>query len=757
MQTVIALVEAGRLTDARTKLERRLARQPDDDPARHLLGKLLFSLGEAEAGIAELRRVLDRGRAEEGVACDLGTMLLSRQALDEAILAFRTELKDRPEHADALYNLGWVLRRSGQGEEALSILRRLVSAHPGHTRGWFNLGNLLLERAEIEAAVAAYRAALATAPDDTAALVNLGEALHRLGQSDEAAALFRRALALEPGHTPAANSLGNLLTALGEPEAARAVYKQALARRPDDSATLYNLALAEKAAGLWEQAATRLERVTALAPTMVEAWNALGTVHLLLEALPEAEAALRRALELRSDLAEAWNNLGLLHGARGQGELAMTCYRRALELAPGDAAIHSNLLFLMIHQSGLSKQEVFDEHRLYGERQEARIEPLPLPSLEPGPRSLRVGYVSPDFREHAVALLFEAILEYHDPAAVETTCYYSGNRPDATTSRLQARAGHWRNIGHLSPDVAARLIRDDRIDILVDLAGHTSGNGLPIFARKPAPIQATWLGYPGTTGLTRIDYRLTDAGTDPPGLTEAFHTETVQRLECGANFRPPADSPAVRPPPILKRGRPRFGSFNKPHKLGPAVIAAWSRLLTAVPDAELVLVVPGGDRPAICHDWRSQFAVHGIAGERILVTPRQHLAGFLELIADVDIALDPFPYSGGTTTMFTLWMGVPLICLAGGDSISGSAALLRHCGALDLVADTAAGEQTAIDRYVAIAAALATDRARLCHLRAILRPALLVSPLMADERLARRLEDMYRHWWRRLTAGGEKP
>ena len=754
MQNVLTLVQRGRLTEARKVLEKQLARRPNDGPARRLLGKVLFSLGDADDGIAHIRRALELPSAESGIACDLGTMLLARKAWDEAITAFRRELVGQPDHSDSLYNLAWSLRQVGCANEAVVYLRKLVSAHPRHSRGWFNLGNLLMDQGEHEQAVAAYRSVLTLAPNDVAVLVNLGEVLRRLERNDEAVAVFRRALSLEPGHIIAANNLGNLLTALGQIEAALSIYKQALTWRPEDATTLYNLALAEKAADRWEQAAARLLHVTALDPDMTDAWNALGTVYLLLEMLSEAEMALRRAMTLQPHHAHVWNNLGLLHGACGQGELAIASYRRALELAPSNAAIHSNLLFQMVHQPGLSRQEVFDEHRRYGTCQETLAEPLWIPTPTPDDsRPLRIGYVSPDFREHAVTILFESVLKHHDPRVVETTCYDIGNRPDMTTTRLQARANRWRTIGHLSPDAAACLIRDDNIDILVDLAGHTSGNGLPIFARKPAPIQATWLGYPGTTGLTRIDYRLTDSGADPPGVTDDFHTESLERLDCITCFRPPIDTPEVQLPPMINRGRVRFGSFNKPQKLGPAVIGAWSRLLTALPDAELLLVVSAGDQPIALHNWRSQFAAYGIAPERILVTPRQSLRGFLELVAGVDVALDPFPYGGGTTSMFTLWMGVPLVCLDGADSVSGSAALLRYCGLCDLVAETADGDVTAIDRYVSIATALAADYSRLCHLRATLRPALLASPLMDDGRLARLLEEKYRQWWHCLIGG----
>ena len=364
-------------------------------------------------------------------------------------------------------------------------------------------------------------------------------------------------------------------------------------------------------------------------------------------------------------------------------------------------------------------------------------------------RRLRLGYVSPDFCEHAVTLFFEPILESHDRATFEVFCYHTGSRMDGVTGRLRRLADHWRTVTALSADRAADLIRHDRIDILVDLAGHTAHNGLPIFARKPAPIQLSWLGYPGTTGLTRIDGRLVEPNAAPPGQDEPFHTERLIRLDSGGALRPPMDAPPITPPPLLTSGRPRFGSFNRPQKIGPRVIAVWSRILHALPDASLLMVVPGGHDADIQEQVRAPFRAEGIDGARIEVAGLLPVRPFLELVAGTDIALDPFPYSGSTTTTLTLWMGVPVICLAGDDPTSSTSADIVACAGLQhLIASDE-------EHYVDLACRLARASAELTALRGSLRRRLAQSALRDESWMIYLLERIYRRLWRAHVMAAE--
>ncbi|MBX9635154.1 MAG: tetratricopeptide repeat protein, partial [Magnetospirillum sp.] len=526
------------------------------------------------------------------------------------------------------------------------------------------------------------------------------------------------------------------------------VFQSAIRFHPGDATILTNLALAQSSHQP-RQAMELFLQVLKSAPDKVEAWNGLGVAHMSCDDLPAAEQAFRHAIRLCPDHVDSLGNLGKVLALQGRGAEALETMRAAVAADPGNARINSNLLFLMRHRHEQTPEQIFAEHVLFGQRQEAvaTVLPLPKPARSEAYRRLRIGYVSPDFCDHAAMLFFEPVLEHHHKDAVEVFCYHKRNRVDAVTRRLMARADHWRQIAHLPPDAAAEMIRADRIDILVDLAGHTSENGLPIFARKPAPIQATWLGYPGTSGLSRMDYRLTDAGADPIwGENKAFHTEELVHLKVSAAFRPPMDAPDITPAPILRRRHPRFGSFNKMAKVNAAVIATWSRILAQTPGADLVMVIPSGELAPVQQQLHSIFRQHGIDAERILVQGLQPLLDFLETVADVDIALDPFPYCGGTTSLLTLWMGVPLVSCMGTDSASAtSPLLLRSLGLGELVAKDE-------DEYVRIACTLAADQTRLVELRSSLRDRLRNSAPFDEEALVRDLEHHYRDWWLRLIA-----
>jgi len=748
MERAVQHLQAGNIAAARTILESNLRSHPDDADTLRLLGKILFHQGDVACGIELLTKAKAVTPDHAEIPYELGVMWLNLGKPEQAAPLFRETLRNQPGHQEALFNLAWALRRQGQMTEAKQALRRFVGVNPDHVDAWFNLGNAHLEDMEAAEAEEAYRNVLALQPDYFAAAINLASAVQMRGAVDEAVGLLKGVLSTDPGSTEAANALGNLLTKMGHLDGAVAVFRSALDAHPNDVVTLCNLAMAQAesqpriACGLFLQALK-------YAPEMAVAWNGLGTARLACEDLPAAEQAFRQALALRPGYGDALSNLGKVLCLQGQNSEALDCMKVAVEAEPENARIGSNLLQLLRHMSDQSPADVFAEHVLFGQRQEAIAKVLLLspPTRGEARRRLRIGYVSPDFCEHAAMLFFEPVLQYHTHAQVETFCYHTHNFVDAVTRRLMAHADHWRPISHLSFDAAAALIRQDRIDILVDLAGHTANSGLPIFARKPAPIQATWLGYPGTSGLSRMDYRLTDAGTDPEdGGNEAFYTEKLVRLQVASAFRPPLDAPKVEPAPFLRRGRLRFGAFNKMTKINAPVLNAWSRILAELPEAELIMVIPGGELGTVRNKVHNLFAERGVSKDRILIEGTKPLRQFLEVITDIDIALDTFPYCGGTTSLLTLWMGVPLICCKGCDSASAtSGLLLSSIGLDDLVADDD-------DDYVRLARALADDSERLTELRASLRDRIRTLSPFDERRMLRDLEDTYRDWWLCLIA-----
>ena len=751
MTDAIALIQAGQLDRARHALTRHLAILPDDVEARRLLGRLLLQLGDPGAAMDQMTLVARQHPGLAEIHFEIGVICLALAQPDEAAAAFRQELAIQPDHSGARFNLGWALRRGGADEEALTVWQRLVAAQPGHGQAWFNIGNILMERDDVDGAAQAFQTALPLMADRAAVLLNLGSAWQRQGRLEDAKEAFQQILRITPDHAQAANNLGNVLTALGRLGDAIIVFESALVGHPDDVRLLCNLALALNVEKSRRRAATLLERAVALDPLDAWAWNCLGAVQSARSHLEEARESLGRALALDPAMAEAHSNLGVIDCDLGQTEAALEHFRRAHDLAPEDAAIHSNLLFLMRHMPNLDPRMLYEAHRRFGEIQERRAAPVAVVPVRPKRARLRVGYVSPDFRDHAVTLFFEPVLRHHDRSHLEIFCYHTATGTDAVTERLKSLGDTWRNVAGLPPDEAARLIREDGVDILVDLAGHSAGNGLPIFARKPAPIQMTWLGYPGTTGLTRMDYRITDPGTDPPGRNDAFYTETLLYLPGHSGFHPPVGSPDIRPPPVLSRGSIRFGSFNKPVKINAEVIAVWSAILAEVADSTLLMVVPGGDQPVIRDKIRAMFIPAGVAPDRIDVVGNRPLAGFLELVAQADIALDSFPYSGATTTMLTLWMGVPVICMEGRDAASSvSRGVLLSSGAGALIARTSA-------EYQAIARDLAASPRRLAELRPRLRRRMEALTRDTMGEVAIGLEGLYASAWSHLTEGTPLP
>ena len=393
---------------------------------------------------------------------------------------------------------------------------------------------------------------------------------------------------------------------------------------------------------------------------------------------------------------------------------------------------------------------MFAEHCRWAE---VHAEPLgrdvvPLSSDGDPGRRLRVGYVSNNFREHSVAFFVEALLASHDRSKVEIFCYADIMLADEFSGRLRRHSAQWRVITGQSDAQVAELIRQDAIDILVDLAGHTARNRLLVFARKPAPVQVTYLGYCNTTGLSAMDYRFTDALADSPGTTEHLHTEQLVRLpDCAWCYRPPDASPAVETPPVLRSGHITFGCFNARPKITGEMLALWARLLLEMPASSLLLKNVGFGEPSARQHTRDLLAKAGIAPERVELVGRvPTLAGHLATYARVDIALDTFPYHGTTTTCEALWMGVPVITLAGRTHASRvGVSLLTTTGLPELVASSP-------DEYVKIAAALATDVPRLAALRTTLRTRMASSPLMDASRFARNVEAAYRQMWRTWCA-----
>jgi len=644
-----------------------------------------------------------------------------------------------PEDAEVQCNLGNVQKERGRYEAAQESYRRALEIDPGYALAHYNLGHTLEIAGQSEAAVESYRNAVQAQANFIPAHYNLGNNLRTLGRLEEAAGCYRQVLRLDPGYAPAHNNLGCVLRDLGQLDDATLSFRRALQINPLDAVAYNNLGNVLWEAGQTAEALENCRRALEIAPDFADAHNNLGNVLRDLRRLDEAVASYLSALELQPGYAGVHSNLGVARQDLGLLDEAIASFRRALEYKPDYAEAYSNLLLALNYQTEQYDEEIRAACREF-ERRFGCHDAQPHRNVREVGRRLRVGYVSPDFRRHAAAYFAEPILAQHDHTQIEIYCYAEVKREDDTTARFRRLADHWYNSVGLSDAALAQLIRDHQIDILVDLAGHSRGNRLPVFARKPAPVQLTYLGFAGSTGLSAMDYRLTDRHTDPEGESEGHYTETLLRLPDSLwCYRPSADMPAVGPLPALTRGHLTFGSFNNYNKIDPATLTLWSALLRALPDSRLMmLTVPAG---ATRQRLLQEFAGQGIGSERLELHGPLAGSEFQRKYLEADIALDPVTVNGGTTTCESLWMGVPVISLTGKRFLSRAGlSLLSSAGLTDFAVATE-------EEYIRLAAHLGANLALLAEIRGGLRAHLAASPLTDEAGFTRNLENLYREIW----------
>ena len=596
----------------------------------------------------------------------------------------------------------------------------------------------------LEEAEQLYRQVLEMSPRDRDALHLLGVVAHQTGRDNEAIGLIRQSLEIDCTEAKFHNSLGATYQAQGNLSEALACYQRSVMLDMDYPEAHHNLGVVLLDQGRTTEAVTALRRAVWLKADYANAHNSLGTALRALGQLEEAAASIRHALQLREDFGEAHNNLGNTLKDLGRSTDSIACYERAVELLPHANRIHSNLLCALQYRTGITPRELAAAHnafdRTFGEPLRSAWRPH---DNSPDPdRRLRLGFVSPDFHRHPVGYFLIGVLEHLDGEQAESICYSSSTTNDDLAARFRAAATNWRDSHSWSDERLEEEIRADGIDILFDLSGHTGKNRLIVFARKAAPIQVSWAGYVGTTGLKAMDYLLADRHEIPPSA-EPHHAERVLRMpDAYVCYEPPAYAPPVSLLPALEKGYVTFGSFNNPTKIGDPVVQAWSRILDRVPRSRLVLKYKGMQDPALAGRLAGLFEGHGIDPNRVTFLDRSPHAELLVHYNDIDIALDPFPYNGGLTTLESLWMGVPVITSPGG-TFAGRHGL-THLSNLGLTAMIARD----VDEYVSVATSLAGDLPELASIRAGLRDRMASSPLCDGERFAANFLQVIRGAWR---------
>lgn len=723
-------------------------------------------------------RMLLKRYPESGLVWKLLCVALQMQEKD-ALLPLQKAAELLPGDAEIHNNLGHLFQVLGRPAEAATSCRRALALVPDFIGAHVNLGNALKDLGQLDAAVESYRRALEIDPNIAEIHSNLGAVLHELQRLDAAVASHRRALEINPNYAAAHNNLGNSLKEIGQLDEAVASYRRALTIQPDYAEAFNNLAIALQTLGQFEEAIANYRRALMLQPEFFEAYNNLGHAFKNIGQFEAAISCCRKALEIKPDYADAHNNLGLAIQAAGQfnaavasyrhavevkpdcvdaynnlgnalkdlGEIddAIASFRRALEIKPDYALVHSNLLLTLNYRANQPVSACISAASEFGRLVSQRVsQPFSSWRFLSGPGRLRVGMVSGDFRNHPVGYFLEGLLEQVDFSRVELLAYPTHFQTDELTARIKPHFAAWKPLYGLGDEAAARMIYSDGVHVLLDLAGHTAKNRLPLFAWKPAPVQASWLGYFATTGVAEMDYLLADEVSVPEALQSQF-TERIWYLpDTRWCFTPPAVDVSVAVPPAFENGYPTFGCFQNLAKVGEEVMRVWARTMAAVPQSRLRWQCRQFDDATVTAQCLERLRQHGIDTARVTLHGKQSRRDYLLAHNEVDFILDTFPFAGGTTTCEALWMGVPTLSLAGDTLVARQgASILAAAGLPEWVA---ASE----NEYVEKAANFARDLPRLAQLRAELRARVLASPLYDAPRFARNFEvalwGMWQQW-----------
>lgn len=541
----------------------------------------------------------------------------------------------------------------------------ILGIDPAHAEALNLNGVISCQLGDAKAGIVFIAKAAAAEPDNASFLNNLGTGLSALDRDQDALLTYLRALELDPQYPTAHNNIATIYRNTGDLEKAAAHYEIAIKLRPDYAEAMSNFGNVLLDLGRVEEAADIVEQAIACDPGYVFSYNNLGIVRQRQGRYSEAEELLQKCIQLSPNFADAYANLAEVCKETGRADQAVPYYLKSLNLAPDRPSVHSNYVYALNNLDQISPHEVTRAHsewnRIHGSAAVTAVQ-----QKAPTDRKIRVGYVSSDFRQHSVSYFLEPIFQNHDKKQFEIFCYSTGHIEDHVTERLRAHCDQWRSIYMRSDCDACDIIRNDQIDILIDLAGHTMGNRLPLFTLKPAPVQVSYLGYPATTGLDAMDYRLTDAVVDPVGQTEEFHSEKLARIEGGfLCYQAPQNTPEIVPRPSLENGFITFGSCNNLAKVTPRVIEAWAAILREVPTANMLLKGKALGDETVRSFYMKAFSDQGVSADRLDLRAWISGSSHLSVYHLIDIALDPFPYNGTTTICETLWMGVPTVTLAG--------------------------------------------------------------------------------------------
>ena len=740
------LQEQGQLDEAMICLRKAIHLNANNAEAYNTMGMVFHKRGELDEAIYSYHKALQLNPTFAHAHHNLGVAFAGKGLRNEAITFFQKALQFDPRNSDACFHMGILLKEKGKLDEAITFFQKALQINPNLASAYHCLGLIFGETRHFDKAVTNLKRAIELNPNHADDYSNLGNVLREQGRLDEAMIYLRKAIHLDANHANAYNNLGTVLKEKGRSDEAINLFQKALQLNPEFSDAYYNLGTVLLEGNNLDGAITCFRKAINLNPRFLDAYNNLGNTKFKQGELQEAFDIFRQALQINPNHALVLNNLGNVLKDQGKVYEAGEYCKRAFEIKSDFIEAYSNYLLFMNYDSHNDAQTIFSEHVRLGKQVG---EPLTAHTASYSnncstDRKLKIGYVSPDFRQHSVAYFIEPVMKEHNPEYLDVFCYSNSIIQDEVTERIKQYTDHWRDITRMSDESVSRLIHEDKIDILVDLTGHTGNNRMLLFARKPAPVQVTWIGYPATTGLSAIDYKIVDTYTDPPGVTDHFYTEELIRMpESFLCYLPLINYPEITDLPAISAGHICFGSFNNFSKVSSETAELWTRILQSVPNARLLLKAKCFSDEQTRRYAKEMFSMGNIDGDRVELLPWEpsthpHLA----LYSRIDIALDTFPYHGTTTTCEALWMGVPVITLAGNTHASRvGVSLLSNVGLPDLIAQTP-------EEYVAKAVDLARDLEKLQSLRKSLRDLMSRSPLTDAKKFTHHLEEAYRRMWR---------
>ncbi len=735
--------QEGRLQHAEELYRLVLQSDPQCAHAWNLLGVLAHQLNRNDIAAGYLQQAIKINPGDAAFYSNLAEIYRVIGRFDDAAACCRAALSLQPEHAGAMNNLGLALFGQGSLHEALPTYKRALELDPTLVEAHNNLGTILKQLNRPQEAIESYREAIRLRPTFAEAHNNLAGICKEMGDLESAKRHYQEALRFKPDFAEPHYNLGNIYSEQNQLAAAIECFQAALRLRPMLHEAHNNLAGAFKTIGAVDAALLNYREAIRIKPDFAQAFFNIGVIYDEQNLLEEARQNYLEAVRLCPELAEAHNNLGSLYLKLGRADWARESFAASVKHKPEHVGFASNILLCEQYLPDMSLAKMYRTHTAWAHTYAEPLRPAwPTHQNNRAPeRRLRLGFVSADLGFHPVGCFFQPLLENLDQRQVEIYLYAAKKNIDFQAERLARSCNQWRQIHDLSEVDLAKLIEGDQIDILFDLSGHTAHHRLLTFARKPAPVQAGWIGYAGTTGFSAIDYMLADR-FQIPQESEQYYTEKILRFpDAWICFEPPIDAPEVNALPAAQSGVVTFGSFNFLAKVTPKVVEVWAEILRRIPNSRIVLLYRGFDAESARSRFRELFTACGIEQDRVVLLGTHPHSEVMRQYHNVDIALDPFPYSGGLTTCESLWMGVPVVTCPS-ETFAGrhSYCLMSNVG----LTDTIAGDH---EQYIQVAVKLANDLPRLAGIRARLRQQMAHSPLCDAPRFARAFEALCRAMW----------